>query len=134
YRVIGMKFSLLIVTNLRQDTSDAHKVGNPGQAAYAGDFRNRHGEHMGSFAMSLGIANALYAEIMGVILAIEFAVEKHESDSRLATLAIKYPMIVHWQIKNRCLNCPSKISFMQFIISHIYREDNHCADKLASLS
>jgi ribonuclease HI len=52
--------------------------------------------------MNLGIANALYVEIMGVILAIEFAFEKQwnfmliESDSKLVTLTLESPSI----------NCP----------------------------
>jgi hypothetical protein len=55
--------------------------------------------------MNLGIVNALYVEIMGVILAIEFAVQKNwnhlwiESDSRLACMAFKSPLIFPWEIK-----------------------------------
>ncbi|MCI44208.1 ribonuclease H protein [Trifolium medium] len=73
---------------------------------------------MGSFTMNLGITNALYAEIMGVILATEFGVEKQwnflwiETDSKLASLAFKSPLIVPWQIKNRWFNCLSKLTTM----------------------
>ncbi|MCH80775.1 ribonuclease H protein [Trifolium medium] len=127
------------VCNWLKCNTDGTSLGNPGQAACAGVFRNSHGEYMGSFAMNLGIANALYAEIMGVILAIEFAIEKHwnflwiESDSKLATLAFKSPLIVPWHIKNRWLNCLSKVGSLQFIISHIFREGNYCTNKLANL-
>ncbi|MCI42534.1 ribonuclease H protein, partial [Trifolium medium] len=36
-------------------------------------------------------------------------------------------------LKIRWKNCLVKASQMNFLISHIYREGNHCADKLASL-
>jgi ribonuclease HI len=76
---------------------------------------------------------------MGVILAIECASQRNwtniwiESDSVLATLAFKSPSIIPWQLKNRWLKCLSKLSTMNFIITHIFRKGNHCTDKLASL-
>jgi len=114
-------------------------IGNPGPTACACIFRNNHGESKGGFAANLGIANALFEEIMGVILAIEIAYYGNwdhlwiESDSKLATLALKSPIIVPWELKNRWLNCMRKLNSMQFILTHIYREDNHYADKLANL-
>jgi len=56
-----------------------------------------------------------------------------ESDSRLVTLAVKSPHIVPWQIKNRWLNCLTLVKSMNFLLSHIFGEGNHCADKLAAL-
>lgn len=99
-----------------------------------------YGESLGCFASNLGIANALFAEFMGIILAVECAFQKNwlnlwiESDSKLVTLAIKSPQIVPWQIKNRWLNCLTLLQSMNFLLTHIYREGNHCADKLANLS
>ncbi|CAJ2645220.1 unnamed protein product [Trifolium pratense] len=118
--------------------TDGTSMGNPGPAACAGVFRNYKGEFLGCFAKNLGIANALFAEIMGVIIAIECAFEKNwkqlwlECDSKLVVLAFKSPHVIPWQLKNRWLNCITKIKNMSFCISHIYREGNHCADKLAS--
>lgn len=57
--------------------TDGAVLGNPGQAACAGIFRNINGESLGWFAANLGISNALYAEIMGVILAIEAAIDRN---------------------------------------------------------
>ncbi|KAK2434637.1 anaphase-promoting complex subunit [Trifolium repens] len=59
--------------------TDGTSIGNPGNAACAGIFRNSHGANLGCFAHFIGIANALYAEIMGIILAIECAFEKNWS-------------------------------------------------------
>lgn len=119
--------------------TDGASIGTTGQAACAGIFRNRNGESLGCFAVSLGIANAFYAELMGIIFAVECAIEKRythlwiESDSKLAILAVKSPNIVPWQIKNRWLNCLQLITGINCIITHIYREGNYCADKLASI-
>jgi len=69
--------------------------GLSGQTACAGIFRNIRGENIGCFTFNIGIANAVYAEIFGIILAVKFASERNwnnlriEADSRLATLAIK---------------------------------------------
>jgi hypothetical protein len=75
---------------------------------------------------------------MGAILAIECAYDRNwyqlwlECDSSLVVLAFKDPFVIPWQLKNRWLNCITKIKSMSFCISHIYREGKHCADKLAS--
>ncbi|MCI55403.1 ribonuclease H protein, partial [Trifolium medium] len=50
--------------------TDGNSKGNPGIAACSGIFRNYKGEVIGCFVQYLGIANALFAEVMGVILAI----------------------------------------------------------------
>jgi ribonuclease HI len=119
--------------------TDGTSLGNPGQAACAGIFRNHKGEHIGCFAQNIGVANALYAEIMGVIIAVECALARHwnhlwlECDSKLVTLALKSPQIIPWQLKLRWTKCMSTLHAMNFIISHIYREGNHCADKLAAI-
>jgi ribonuclease HI len=76
---------------------------------------------------------------MGIILAIECAFEKNwshlwiESDSKLAILAFKNTSIIPWQLKNRWSNCMIKIRDMQIIVSHVFREGNFVADKLANL-
>jgi hypothetical protein len=53
----------------------------------------------------------LYAEFMGVILAIECAYNnknwKHlwvECDSKIVALALKSPQVIPWQLKNRWLS------------------------------
>ncbi|CAJ2663194.1 unnamed protein product [Trifolium pratense] len=119
--------------------TDGASLGNPGIAACTGIFRNHRGEMVSCFSKHLGLANALFAEAMGVILAIEHAYAQNwshlwiESDSKLVSLAFKSPNIIHWKLKNRWMNCIYMTRNMSFIISHIYREGNHCADKLANL-
>ncbi|MCI00132.1 ribonuclease H protein, partial [Trifolium medium] len=81
-----------------------------GLAACAGIFRNSQGANLGCFGFNIGIANALFAEILGIILAIECAFDRK-----------------WWS------NCILKIRDMQIIVSHVFREGNFVADKLASL-
>jgi ribonuclease HI len=73
------------------------------------------------------------------MLAIEVVVQKGwkklwlETDSMLVVLAFKSAKVVPWSLRNRWDNCLTIISKMHFFVTHIYREGNHCADKLASL-
>jgi hypothetical protein len=51
----------------------------------------------------------------------------------LVVLAFSSTKIVPWQLRNRWDSCLSMISNMNFYVSHIYREGNHCADKMVNL-
>lgn len=81
----------------------------------------------------------MFADILGIILAIDCAYQENwtnlwiDTDSMLASLAFKSPHTVPWQLKNRRENCLLMISNMHLMITHIFREGNHCADKLANL-
>lgn len=54
-----------------------------------------------------------------------------ESDSILVVLTFSNHTLVPWSIRNRWLNCIGLTKNMLFVVGHIYREDNICADKLA---
>lgn len=99
--------------------------------------RNSRGESLDCFASNMGNSNALFAEIMGVILAIKAAFDRNwqifRYDSKLATLPVKSPLIVPWQLRNKWLNCKIKMNIVNCFISHIYKEGNHCGDKLVSI-
>jgi len=56
-----------------------------------------------------------------------------ETDSRIVVLAFKSTDIVPWQIRNRWINCLNYTDSISFIVSHIYREENVCADRLANI-
>lgn len=121
-----------------KSNTDGAPHGAPGPSACADIFRNNFGHNLGCFALNIGVSNALYAEVMGVILAIECAYDKNwqylwiECDSKLVTLAFMSAHIIPWQMKNRWENCMTKLKSMNFFITHIYRHGNHCEDKLAS--
>jgi len=48
-------------------------------------------------------------------------------------LAFSSCCLVPWSIRNKWSNCLFKTRQMNFIVSHIYREDNTCADLLANI-
>lgn len=56
-----------------------------------------------------------------------------KTDSKLIYKAFNNTNIVLWPLKNKWLNCIHITHNMSFILSHIFRKRNHCADKLASL-
>lgn len=55
-----------------------------------------------------------------------------EYDSLLVILAFKFVDIVPQRFHNRWLNCMALCQSMYFRVSHIFREVNHRADKIAS--
>jgi len=107
--------------------TDGVSLGSYGLAACGGIFRNWKGDSLGCFAYNIGVANAVYAEILGVILAIECAHQRNwinlwiETDSMLVTLALKSSHIVPCQLKNIWENCLLLISNIHFLITHIFR-------------
>lgn len=113
--------------------------GHPGASSYGGIFRNSEANFLGAFACNLGISNSLTAELNGAMLAIEIASQKGwnqlwlETDSVLVTQAFKSHKIVPWPLRNRWLNCLHICSSLSFFVTHVFREGNHCADKLADI-
>ncbi|GAU26383.1 hypothetical protein TSUD_221100 [Trifolium subterraneum] len=118
---------------------DGSSLGNPGLSSCGGLFRNCSATFLGAFAYNLGISNSLVAELNGAMFAIELSVQKGwlnlwlETDSMLVVSAFKNPHVIPWQIKTRWHNCIHLTHSLNFVISHIYRECNSCADKLANL-
>jgi len=70
--------------------------------------------------------------------AIEIAYHKNwlnfwlESDSILVVNAFSNKSIVPSHLSNRWLNCMKLLASMNFVVSHIFREGNQCADSLAN--
>ena len=118
---------------------DGASIGNLGISSCGGIFRNSNFDFLGAFASNLGLNNSLNAELTGAMFAIEIAYQKNwrylwiEPDSMLVTLAFKSSKLVPWHLQNRWDNCIHVISSMDFMVTHIYREGNHCADKLANI-
>ncbi|XP_058784835.1 uncharacterized protein LOC131659697 [Vicia villosa] len=85
-----------------------------------------------------GTSNSLIAELSGAMQAIEFAHEKNwrkvwlETDSMAVVKAFNPLFTVPWIIRNRWINCIHLVSHWNFVVSHIFREWNSCADALAN--
>lgn len=56
-----------------------------------------------------------------------------ENDSMLVFLAFKSSKIVSWCLRNRWDNSMHLLTKFRFNVTHIYREGNHCANKLANI-
>lgn len=93
---------------------------------------------MGCFASYLGITSSFQAEFCAAKQAIKVAIQRGwknlwlECDSMLIVQASKSPNIVSWKLSNRWKNCIMLSLAMNFHVSHVFREGNHCADKLAA--
>ena len=127
------------IMNWLKVNTDGAVTKNPPKAACGGIFRSSEGFSRGSFAQNLTTDSAFIAEIHGAMLAIEIAHIKNwnniwlETDSMLLLLAFKNHPMIPWALRNRWLNCIEITKGMNFILSHIYREGNNCADSLANL-
>ena len=119
--------------------TDSAARGCPGFSACVGIFRGSSGEYIVSFSSFLGVQKSLYVEVMGVILAIEFAWSKGfrciwlECDSSLLCQAFSLFNLIPWSLRGRWRKCIKICKEIEFEVSHIFRERNHYADKLALL-
>ncbi|KAF1892170.1 hypothetical protein Lal_00036528, partial [Lupinus albus] len=103
-----------------------------------GIFRDYQGTFLGSFVVFFGISYSLFAELKAAIMAIEIVYYKGwrniwlEYDSALVVNIFNGKGSVPWKLENIWRSCLLWLSSMCFKVSHIYREGNVCADKLAS--
>jgi len=102
-------------------------------------FRNKHGQFLGYFDDGLDFGNSLFAELSGAMRSNEFANSKNwsnfwlEIDSMLVVQASKNQDIIPLQLRNIRGNC-LRITFnMNFLVSHIFKKGNACADTLANI-
>lgn len=119
--------------------TDGAVTKNPSKAACGGMFWNSFGFTLGCFAQNLLIDYAFIAELTSAFIAIELAYQNNwlnlwlETDSKLTAMAFKNAASVPWELRNRWINCQEMIRHMNFLVTHIYREGNTCADSLANL-
>jgi len=110
-----------------------------GFSASVSIFRDSMGEYIDNFSYFLGLQKFLYAKIMRVILAIELVWSKDfrriwlKCDSFLLYQAFSLFNLIPWFLRGRWRKCIKICKEIEFKVSHIFCEGNHCADKLASL-
>ena len=56
-----------------------------------------------------------------------------ECDSFLFCQTFNSFNLIRWSFRGRCRKCIKICKEIEFKVSHIFREGNHCTDKLASL-
>ena len=82
--------------------TDGASTKNPVKASTGGIFRNSEGECIGCFSQFLGNKDALHAELVAAMIAIEISYHKGfhniwlESDSQLVNLAFNSNSVVPW--------------------------------------
>ena len=120
---------------------DGAAKGAPGKAGCGGIFRNCRGFIKGCFSFHLGIRFAFEAEIMGFIMALEFAHQFDwnnlwvETDSSYVALLFKNQSHqVPWVFRNRWIRALKYAKELNTRVSHTFREGNCVADKLAALA
>ena len=115
--------------------TDGSVVG--GHAACGGLFCDHLGTFHGAFYCNVGLQSVFYAEVLGIIFAIEYVAQEGwrniwlESDSSSALLIFSNSLLVPIMLRNRWHN--ARRLGIQVISFHIFREGNCCADKLAAM-
>ncbi|KAL6206588.1 hypothetical protein ACLB2K_023836 [Fragaria x ananassa] len=120
--------------------TDGLAKGNPGLAACGGVFRDYQGHFIGGFTTPIGHHNAFFSELLAVIIGIELAFQlgwQHvwlECDSTSVVECFsKSSFVPPWQLRTLWYNCVARTRSMSFFCSHVLREGNTVADKLANL-
>ncbi|XP_019432113.1 PREDICTED: uncharacterized protein LOC109339159 [Lupinus angustifolius] len=117
---------------------DGATFGYPGHVGGDGIFRDHNGVFLHGFGFYLNNQNALYIELHSTIKAIKMAYKKGwlnlwlEVDSILVLQIFKGNSKPPWKLLNDWHRCKKFLDSMNYKITHIYREGNICADKLAS--
>ncbi|CAL0322958.1 unnamed protein product [Lupinus luteus] len=117
---------------------DGAARGCPGSAGGGAIFRNYKGEVLACFSDFYEIQDALYAELNKAIEAIQFAYKKGwmkvwlEVDSSTVVDILKGKIHPPWKLIKKWILCQGNLQFMDRYTSHIYREENSSADKLAN--
>ncbi|XP_058760243.1 subtilisin-like protease SBT1.7 [Vicia villosa] len=113
--------------------------GDPVLMACGGIFRDNNATHLGSFCDYTGEGNSELVELWTAMLAVQKAVNMGwrklwiETDCMLVVKAFSDPALVPWRIRSRWLSCHAYSQRMEFMVSHIYREANFCADYLSNI-
>ena len=96
-------------------------------------------EFIGAFSGFLEVQTALVAEFFGVLHAMEEAQKMGltnvwlECDSVLVCAAFTARTNVPWMLRNRWNTSLNFCRTIRFRVTHIFREGNACANKLANL-
>jgi len=120
------------------NTNGAAK-GYPGLTTCGGIFRGSMRDFIGVFSVFLEVQTAMVADFYGVIHVMEEAQKMGptnvclECDYALVCAAFTARTNVLWMLRNRWNTCLNYCGKIRFRVTHIFREGNVCANKLANL-
>jgi len=95
--------------------------------------------YVGGFSSFLVVQSFMVAEFVGAIIVLEEAQKAGyrqlwlECDSSIVCSPFSSNSLVPWTLRNRWNKGFSFCRGIDYKISHIFREGNHCVDKLTSL-
>ncbi|XP_019427135.1 PREDICTED: uncharacterized protein LOC109335456 [Lupinus angustifolius] len=103
-------------------------------------FRDGQGGCVGCFASYFNIQDSLYAGVLAAIIVVQVTYSKGwyliwlECDSTSVVEIFMGSKPVPWKLSNLMNKCMNTMLDMQVKVSHIFREGNACADKLANFA
>lgn len=112
---------------------------NATTSSCGGIFRYSNANILSCFAENLGGGTSYHSELSAIMRATEIAFQRGwrndwiETDSSLVVMAFNKDSMIPCGLRNRWRNCKHLLYQMNFLVTHIYREGNICADKLASI-
>jgi hypothetical protein len=112
---------------------------NSTTSAAGGIFRDSLANFLSCFTENMGGGSAFHSELSVILRETEIAFQRGwknmwiETDSSLAVMAFKNDSAIPCDPRNRWKNCKCLLYCMNFMITHVYRDGNKCADKLASI-
>lgn len=112
-----------------------HDIDNAG---FGGIFRSETTSFLGAFSHKVCVSSAIDAEVLAVIESIRVARLRGwlslwiETDSMLVVHYFNKPNCIPWRLLTRWANCIHIARQMNVRITHIFREGNSVADKLAN--
>ncbi|CAL0303089.1 unnamed protein product [Lupinus luteus] len=118
--------------------TDGAARGNPSPSVGGDIFRDHNGHTLACFACFNGCFDALFVELSAAMHAINLAHQKDwkniwlECDSTIVVDIFKGSTQPPWKLRSKWNLCKNTLSCMSWVVTHVYREDNTCADKLAN--
>lgn len=120
---------------------DGSSKGRGGKASIGGVIRNHKAEFLMGYAESIGRANSTIAELTALRRGLELVLENGWShvwlegdDKTLVEIIVKRRQVKCAEVQNHVSHINSIIPELNScIVSHIYREGNRTADKLAKM-
>lgn len=103
-------------------------------------FRDEHQDLFYAFSELVEGSSSLHTELYGIIMAIDITIHFSwnklwlKMNSTFVLLALQDSKVVSWNIKTKWLNIMVKVKSMSFFVTHIFREGNQWANKLAFIT
>jgi len=128
----------MVSSNCRMDKCNIDGSFTAASSACGRMFRDDNANFLCCFAENLGGGTVYHVELSTIMRAVGIAFQRRwknlwiETDYALVVMAFNNLSMIPCFLRNRWLNCTNLLCGMNFVVTHIYREGNRCADMLAS--